>query len=239
MSYLLSYSFITYSLLFLSRIYHYISVIAFCWWCLKGKTNICRQASIEGDISIWITHWRLADIDVKQIHQILYICTIDMLIWCRSLLNLCFCFSHHFHDKIPSKFYLRMSMICFYIIIKHHPALHFVRQSLLSITILWLRAIRILEIGVWANIKLNLQSRACYVNFVQIVACQSWYCVLYDCAQWSALLLLFPAPDWCLTQGPNMLANTFLRWISPTQSTNACIKWIFQLPFNYALHWRL
>ena len=77
------------------------------------------------------------------------------------------------------------------------------------------------------------------VNFVHIVACQSWYCVLYDCAQWSALLLLFPAPDWCLTQGPNMLANTFLGWISPTQSTNACIKWIFQLPFNYALYWCL
>ena len=98
MSYLLSSLSIIYSLLSLSRIYHYI-VISFCWWCLKGKTNICRQASIEGDISIWITHWRLADIDVKQIHQILYICTIDMLIWRRSLLNLCFCFPIFFFTK--------------------------------------------------------------------------------------------------------------------------------------------
>ena len=119
LAYLLSYSFIIYSLLSLTRIYHYI-VISFCWWCLKGKTNICRQASIEGDISIWITHWRLADIDVKQIHQILYICTIDMLIWRRSLLNLCFCFSHLFNKKFPSKFYLRISIVCFYIIIRHY-----------------------------------------------------------------------------------------------------------------------
>ena len=89
----------------------------------------------------------------------------------------------------------------------------------------------------WCVGKFQIESGP--VNFVHIVACQSWYCVLYDCAQWSALLLLFPAPDWCLTQGPNMLANTFLRWISPTQSTNACIKWIFQLPFNYALYWCL
>ena len=128
MSYLLSSLFIIYSLLSLSRIYHYI-VISFCWWCLKGKTNICRQASIEGDISIWITHWRLADIDVKQIHQIVYICTIDMLIWRRSLLNLCFCFSHLFFTKkshrnptweYPSYVSISLSNIIIIIIIKHH-----------------------------------------------------------------------------------------------------------------------
>ena len=50
MSYLLSSLSIIYSLLSLSRIYHYI-VISFCWWCLKGKTNICRQASIPDDMS--------------------------------------------------------------------------------------------------------------------------------------------------------------------------------------------
>ena len=50
MSYLLSSVSIIYSLLSLSRIYHYI-VISFCWWCLKGKTNISRQASIRGDMS--------------------------------------------------------------------------------------------------------------------------------------------------------------------------------------------